>query len=162
MSMFPVDSECQCNPSRLARIHRGLADPIRLRMLALMRAKPVNPEELSRVFALKDHVITKHLHYLCDAGVVSRRRREGQTPYYSIRKLAECPEAKLVHLTLDLLRREPVMNADSTMLKIVQEAGRPDSEDNQSCQSALNGLQNVVDDLSPKHELHQVSTAQVR
>lgn len=69
--------------------------------------------------ALDSHIIEKHLNYLRDAGVVSRQRRGMHTPYYSVRKAAECAEAQLVHLTLDLLRREPDMRADLAMLRAV-------------------------------------------
>lgn len=117
MSMPDTEPEIQFSPSHLARIHVALADPVRLRMLTLILIRPLNPGELARILALDSHTVAKHLRYLRDAGVVSRQRRGGQTPYYSIREAGECPEAQLVHLTLDLLRREPDMHADFTMLE---------------------------------------------
>jgi ArsR family transcriptional regulator len=117
MSMSETQPEILFSPSHLARIHVALADPVRLRLLTLILIRPSNPEELVRILALDPHTIDKHLRYLRDAGVVSRQRRGGQTPYYSVREAGECPEAQLVHLTLDLLRREPDMHADLTMLK---------------------------------------------
>jgi ArsR family transcriptional regulator len=115
--MSETQPEIQFSPSHLARIHVALADPIRLRLLTLILIRPLNPEELVRVLALDSHTVAKHLRYLRDAGVVSRQRRGGQTPYYSVREAGECPEAQLVHLTLDLLKREPDMHADLTMLE---------------------------------------------
>jgi len=120
MSTSDVERENQCSPSRLARIHVALADPVRLRILALIQMKPLNPEGLARVLVLDSHAIAKHLRYLRDAGVVSRQRRGGQTPYYSVRKVGECAEAQLVQLTLDWLRREPDMHAELTMLNALR------------------------------------------
>lgn len=117
--MSEPDANCasQYSPSYLARIHIALADPVRLRMLTLILIRPLTPEELVRILALDSHTVAKHLRYLRDAGVVSRQRRGGQTPYYSVREAGERPEAQLVHLTLELLRREPDMHADLTMLE---------------------------------------------
>lgn len=147
--MSDVERENQCGPSRLARIHGALADPVRLRMLALILMKPLSPEELARVLALDSHIIARHLTYLRDAGVVSRQRRGGQTPYYSVRKVAECAEAQLVHLTLDLLRLEPDMHVDITMLTALceREAELRATEVNQASLAAQNGSPPGADHL---------------
>ncbi len=161
--MFPVDSECQCSPSRLARIHLALADPIRLRILALILTKELSPEQLSRVLALDLNVISKHLCYLRNAGVVSRRSHGHNNPYYSACKMAACAESQLVHLTLDLLRLEPYMDGEFAMLKAVCErkAGCQDSEDNQVCLSVQNGLQNVIDDVRQCNDIPFTSRAHI-
>lgn len=157
-----VDRECQCSPSRLARIHLALADPIRLRMLALIRAEALNSEQLSQVLALDPHIIAKHLTYLRDGGVVSMRRR-GKITYYSVRTKATCAESQLVHLTLDLLRLEPYMDGEFAMLKAVceLEAECQDAEDGRVGLSAQNGLQNVIEDLPVCNELPSTSRAHI-
>lgn len=163
MSMFPVDSECQCSPSRLARIHLALADPIRLRILALILVKELSPEQLSQVLGLGPNIIAKHLTYLREARVISRRLRGHNSPYYSAGKMTARAESLLVHLTLDLLRLEPYMDGEFAMSRAVceREAGCQDSEDNQVCQSVQNGLQNVIDDVRQCNDIPFTSRAHI-
>lgn len=127
-----VDRECQRSPSRLARIHWALADPIRLRILALILTRELNAEQLSQVLALNSNIVARHLTYLRDSEVVSLRRH-GRVTYYSVRTKTTCAESQLVHFTLDMLKRETYMDGEFAMLNMVneQDAALQSSEESQ-------------------------------
>ncbi|MGC9158465.1 MAG: ArsR/SmtB family transcription factor [Terracidiphilus sp.] len=102
MSMPPADSEFQCSPSRLARILFALADPMRLRILALILDRELNAQQLAQILGLDPHIVARHITCLRDGGVVSMRRH-GKRVYYSVRPQTADAASKLVHLTLNSL-----------------------------------------------------------
>lgn len=57
-------------------IFRGLADPTRLRIVALLRAMELSVGELAQVLGQSQPRVSRHVKILCDAGI-ARRRREG-------------------------------------------------------------------------------------
>jgi ubiquinone/menaquinone biosynthesis C-methylase UbiE/DNA-binding transcriptional ArsR family regulator len=57
-------------------IFRALADPTRLRIVALLRAMELSVGELAQVLAQSQPRVSRHVKILCDAGL-ARRRKEG-------------------------------------------------------------------------------------
>jgi ubiquinone/menaquinone biosynthesis C-methylase UbiE len=57
-------------------IFRALADPTRLRIVALLRAMELSVGELAQVLAQSQPRVSRHVKILCDAGI-ARRRKEG-------------------------------------------------------------------------------------
>jgi ubiquinone/menaquinone biosynthesis C-methylase UbiE len=55
---------------------RALADPTRLRIVALLRAMELSVGELAQVLGQSQPRVSRHVKILCDAGV-ARRRKEG-------------------------------------------------------------------------------------
>lgn len=57
-------------------IFRALADPTRLRIVALLRAMELSVGELAQVLAQSQPRVSRHVKILCDAGL-AQRRKEG-------------------------------------------------------------------------------------
>lgn len=57
-------------------IFRSLADPTRLRIVALLRAMELSVGELAQVLGQSQPRVSRHVKILCDAGL-ARRRKEG-------------------------------------------------------------------------------------
>ena len=58
----------------LANIFQALADPSRLRILALLRSMELSVGELAQVLGQSQPRVSRHLRILADAGVVERRK----------------------------------------------------------------------------------------
>jgi len=65
-------------PRRLDRVFRALADPTRRRIVRDLARDDRTVMELARQFAISQPAVTKHLHVLEAAGLISRTR-EGRT-----------------------------------------------------------------------------------
>ena len=70
-----------------ARVLSALADPIRLRILALLTRyeHQMNVSELVQCFELEQPTISHHLRILLDAGLVDSRKK-GLWVYYFVRR----------------------------------------------------------------------------
>jgi ubiquinone/menaquinone biosynthesis C-methylase UbiE len=55
-------------------IFRALADPTRLRIVALLRAMELSVGELAQVLGQSQPRVSRHVKILCDAGVAARRK----------------------------------------------------------------------------------------
>src|SRR3978361_2489473 len=55
-------------------IFRALADPTRLRILALLRAMELSVGELAQVLGQSQPRVSRHVKILSDAGIVERRK----------------------------------------------------------------------------------------
>lgn len=64
--------------SDLVRLFKGLADPVRLRMLAAMVDRPRCGQDLAAEIGLSPATISHHLRVLSDAGLLTETR---QAPY---------------------------------------------------------------------------------
>jgi ArsR family transcriptional regulator, arsenate/arsenite/antimonite-responsive transcriptional repressor / arsenate reductase (thioredoxin) len=72
--MFPEQT------SELARrvaVHAALADPARLRITDTLLAGDASPSELAAMLAMPSNLLAHHLHVLGQAGIIARRRSEG-------------------------------------------------------------------------------------
>jgi len=64
-------------------IFRALADPTRLRILALLRAMELSVGELAQVLGQSQPRVSRHVKILCDAGL-AERRKEGSWVFVAL------------------------------------------------------------------------------
>jgi ArsR family transcriptional regulator, arsenate/arsenite/antimonite-responsive transcriptional repressor / arsenate reductase (thioredoxin) len=62
---------------RRAVIHAALADPARLRITDTLLAGDASPSELAAMLAMPSNLLAHHLHVLEQAGIITRRRSDG-------------------------------------------------------------------------------------
>ena len=60
-----------------AAVHAALADPARLQITDTLLAGDASPSELAAMLAMPSNLLAHHLHMLEQAGVITRRRSEG-------------------------------------------------------------------------------------
>jgi ArsR family transcriptional regulator, arsenate/arsenite/antimonite-responsive transcriptional repressor / arsenate reductase (thioredoxin) len=60
-----------------AILHAALADPARLRITDTLLTGDASPSELAAMLAMPSNLIAHHLHTLEQAGIITRRRSEG-------------------------------------------------------------------------------------
>ena len=63
--------------ARRAAIHAALAEPARLQIADTLLAGDASPSELAAMLAMPSNLLAHHLHVLEQAGVITRRRSEG-------------------------------------------------------------------------------------
>jgi protein-tyrosine-phosphatase len=63
--------------ARRAVVHAALADPARLQITDTLLAGDASPSELVAVLGMPSNLLAHHLHVLEQAGVITRRRSEG-------------------------------------------------------------------------------------
>jgi protein-tyrosine-phosphatase len=63
--------------ARRAAVHAALADPARLQITDTLLAGDASPSELAAVLGMPSNLLAHHLHVLEQAGVITRRRSEG-------------------------------------------------------------------------------------
>src|SRR4249919_2457733 len=59
---------------RLAALFQALADPTRLRILALLRAMELSVGELAQLLGQSQPRVSRHVRILVDSGLVARRK----------------------------------------------------------------------------------------
>lgn len=62
---------------RRAAVHAALSDPARLRITDALSAGDASPSELAAMLTMPSNLLAHHLHVLAEAGLVSRRRSDG-------------------------------------------------------------------------------------
>jgi protein-tyrosine-phosphatase len=70
---FDLDSDL----ARRAALHAALADPARLRITDVLTVGDASPSELAAMLAMPSNLLAHHLHTLEEAGIITRRRSEG-------------------------------------------------------------------------------------
>ena len=63
--------------ARRAALHAALADPARLAITDTLQAGDASPSELAAMLAMPSNLLAHHLHVLEQAGIITRRRSEG-------------------------------------------------------------------------------------
>jgi protein-tyrosine-phosphatase len=63
--------------ARRAAVHAALADPARLQIIDTLGAGDASPSELAVMLAMGSNLLAHHLHVLEQAGLISRRRSDG-------------------------------------------------------------------------------------
>lgn len=101
-------------------IFRSLADPTRLRILALLRAMELSVGELAQVLGQSQPRVSRHVRILIDAGVVERRK-EGSWVFLSVgdKERVE-PLFDLLDCWTDLDGEDPWAIADAARLAAVR------------------------------------------
>ena len=72
--MFPESSS---DLARRAALHAALADLARLQITDTLQAGDASPSELAAMLAMPSNLLAHHLHVLEEAGIITRRRSEG-------------------------------------------------------------------------------------
>jgi ArsR family transcriptional regulator, arsenate/arsenite/antimonite-responsive transcriptional repressor / arsenate reductase (thioredoxin) len=72
--MFP---ERTSELARRVALHAALADPARLQITDTLLAGDASPSELAAMLAMPSNLLAHHLHVLEQAGIITRRRSEG-------------------------------------------------------------------------------------
>src|SRR6478609_2097845 len=62
---------------RRAAVHAALADPARLRITDMLADGDASPSELAAMLAMPSNLLAHHLRVLEQAGIITRRRSEG-------------------------------------------------------------------------------------
>jgi ArsR family transcriptional regulator len=99
----------------LARFFQALGDHTRLRLLNLMGDREICVCYFVEVLDSPQPKISRHLAYLRSAGIVAARR-EGKWMHYRIVMPPHAGAAQVLKQTLETLREERAMQADSARL----------------------------------------------
>jgi len=99
----------------LVRFFQALGDPTRLRLLNLMGDREICVCYFVEILNSPQPKISRHLAYLRSAGIVAARR-EGKWMHYHIVMPPHAGAAHVLKQTLDTLREERAMQADSAKL----------------------------------------------
>jgi len=99
----------------LARLFAALADRTRVRLLNLMDGREVCVCYFVEILGQSQPKISRHLAYLRAAGVVAARR-DGKWMHYRIAFPADAGAARILRETLDVLRADKQLQADSSRL----------------------------------------------
>ncbi|HYE32601.1 MAG TPA: metalloregulator ArsR/SmtB family transcription factor [Methylomirabilota bacterium] len=99
---------------------RALADPTRLRILALLEENELSVHELQDITGLGQSRISTHLGLLQDAGLL-QWRREGKRSYYKLNGEKEPVKAELTRLAGAGAREQAEFSSDQLNLKRVLE-----------------------------------------
>ena len=102
---------------------KALADPVRLRLLALCRQGECSVSELTRVLCLSQPRVSQHLKQLVEAGLLERFR-DGKRVYYRLPAARRGTVARLLEL---VPADEPLIAADTRQLRRLREPanGKP-------------------------------------
>jgi ArsR family transcriptional regulator, arsenate/arsenite/antimonite-responsive transcriptional repressor len=95
----------------LARFFVLLSDPLRLRLLNLMRGGEVCVCLFVAILRQKQPKISRHLAWLRKSGIVAARR-DGRWMYYSIVPPKDKTAAAILSTTLASLQSDPKMQAE--------------------------------------------------
>src|ERR1700721_4560858 len=60
-----------------AAVHAALADPARLQIADTLLAGDASPSDLAALLAMPSNLLAHHLHVLEQAGLITRRRSDG-------------------------------------------------------------------------------------
>ncbi len=95
---------------------RALADPTRLRLMALLEQEELSVNELQEITRLGQSRISTHLGQLQEAGLV-QSRREGKRTYYKLNRTSKKETESLVALAVDGGKELPEHNEDAVNLR---------------------------------------------
>ena len=104
--------------SQTLKCLRALADPTRLRILAVLAGSELSVHELQEITTLVQSRISTHLALLLDAGLV-QSRRDGKRAFYRIPETADPALLEQVQLGLRAARELPEHASDATNLRRV-------------------------------------------
>jgi SAM-dependent methyltransferase len=105
----------------LQKVYKTLADPTRLRILALLEREELAVQELMEVLGMAQSRVSRHLGILREAGVV-RDRREGTFVLYQLALPAVGAWRDTWQVAVRDLRRDPASERDLAALARVLEA----------------------------------------
>src|ERR1035438_2672364 len=97
-----MNTEQMADVTARAAVHAALADPARLLITDTLAVGDVSPSELAAMLGMPSNLLAHHLHVLEQAGLLTRRRSEGDRRRSYLR---------LVPGALDSLSRPPARRA---------------------------------------------------
>ncbi len=103
----------------IALLFRAVADPTRLRILALLIGDELCVCDLVAVLGVPQPTASRHLAYLRKAGLVAARR-DGQWIYYRLARSRTAVQKKLLECVQVCFRYVPELEADSKRLPRVK------------------------------------------
>src|SRR6266487_3130577 len=95
---------------------RALADPTRLRIVALLEKDELSVNELQEITRMGQSRISTHLGLLQDSGLV-QSRREGKRTFYRLNPQAEGVANEFIELAIRGARELPEQSSDQINLK---------------------------------------------
>jgi len=95
---------------------RALADPTRLRLLALLQAEELSVNEIQEITGLGQSRTSTHLGQLQDAGMV-QARREGKRTFYGLNRQANPTAGRVMELAGQGAAELPEHEADQVNLR---------------------------------------------
>jgi protein-tyrosine-phosphatase len=72
-----MNTELTWSVAARAAVHAALADPARLQIIDTLSAGDTSPSELATMLAMPSNLLAHHLHVLEQAGLITRRRSDG-------------------------------------------------------------------------------------
>lgn len=109
--------------TELARTLLALADPIRMRMLNLMFAGELSPEQFARILGLPEKIISRHLMLFRESKMVSMQTKRN-VKFYAIRSDPEFAATRLLRLAVGMIEHDSVLRSDlAVFYAIRQESG---------------------------------------
>ncbi len=107
---------------------KAIAEPTRLRILAICAAGELTVSELTRVLGQSQPRVSRHLKLLCDAGLLTRFR-EGTWVFYRLTDASSGTAARLSDAIVALLpANDPELNRDRQRLAEVRQARKVAAE----------------------------------
>jgi ArsR family transcriptional regulator, arsenate/arsenite/antimonite-responsive transcriptional repressor / arsenate reductase (thioredoxin) len=97
-----MTAELTSDVTARAAVHAALADPARLQIIDALGAGDTSPSELAAMLAMPSNLLAHHLHVLQRAGLITRRRSDGDRRRTYL---------QLIPGTLDTLIRPPASAA---------------------------------------------------
>ena len=110
-----MNAERTSGLARRTAIHAALADPARLPITDTLLAGDASPSELAAMLAMPSNLLAHHLHVLEQAGVITRRRSEGDRRRTYL---------QLVPATLDSLAVPPARTAQRVLFVCTANSAR--------------------------------------
>src|SRR5712675_3133176 len=110
-----MNAERTSDLARRAAIHAALADPARLQIADTLLAGDASPSELAALLAMPSNLLAHHLHVLEQAGVITRRRSEGDRRRTYL---------QLIPATLDSLAAPPARAAQRVLFVCTANSAR--------------------------------------
>ena len=104
------------NVSSVLKSLRSLADPTRLRIIALLEREELSVNELQEITRMGQSRISTHLGQLQDAGLI-QSRREGKRTFYKLNAKVDEWASELIRLAIRAARETPEHSADELNLK---------------------------------------------
>ena len=107
---------------------KAIAEPTRLRILAICGAGELTVSELTRVLGQSQPRVSRHLKLLCDAGLLTRFR-EGTWVFYRLTDTSSGTATHLSDAIVSLLpANDPELNRDRQKLAEVRQARKVSAE----------------------------------
>ena len=106
--------------ARLVQVHKAMAHPIRLRLLAMLRGGPLCVCQMTVVVKLAASTVSEHLSELRKAGLVAERK-EGRWVEYRLSDSAL--RQGLLDLVWPAMEEDREAQADAVLLKELRRVG---------------------------------------